>query len=101
MEKLRKASGTVAALFSFTAISIENSHRKIGPILARLGHYHLIATDASVAIGHMLNVTTVQMKRPTHSVKQDKIVAERVHLGKWEHVRRLGGFPESNRAQKL
>jgi hypothetical protein len=61
----------------------------------------LIAADAPVAIGQTLNMITAKMKRPTHPVEQNKIVAERVHLGKREHVERLGGFPESNRAQKL
>ena len=49
----------------------------------------------------MLNMITAQFNRPTHAVEQNKIIAERVHLGKREHVGHLGGFPESNRAQKL
>jgi hypothetical protein len=101
VQKLCKASRTVAALFSFTAISVEDSHRKICTVPAGLGHNQLIATNAPVAIGQMLNMITAQMKRPTHAVEQNKIVAERMHLGKREHVGRLGGFPQSNRAQKL
>ena len=38
VQKLCKASRAVAALFSFTAIGVENSHRKICTVLAGLGH---------------------------------------------------------------
>ena len=86
MHKLHETAGTIAALTDFAAIGIEDAVAEIGGRGAGCLHQQqLVKADACVAVSELLYLLRRQEHGLINSVNDDKVVAEAVHLGEFEH----------------
>ena len=88
-DKLHKAACAVAALLDLAAVSVENPVAKVDVVAARFFHdQYLIAAHAEMTVGQALQLWRAQVDPLRDAVKDDKIVAQTLHLGEFQaHVR--------------
>jgi hypothetical protein len=81
-QKAAKTSRPVAALAGLATVGIENTHEKVRIAGGWLRYDQLITTNTVIAICQLFHHNGVKVQRRAHAIEHDKIIAQRVHLGK-------------------
>ena len=81
MQKIRDATGAVAALPGFPAIGIENAVANVRSGLAGgLDQQQLIAADTEVPIREKADLLACQLHGLFQGIDDDEVIAETMHL---------------------
>jgi hypothetical protein len=85
-QKTAKTPRTVAALTGLATIGIKNAHKKVRIANGWLGYDQLVTTNAVITVCQLSDQRGVKIQWCAHTIKHDKIIAQRVHLGKGKHA---------------
>jgi hypothetical protein len=81
-QKTTKTARSVAALAGLATVGIKNAHEKVGITNGWLRYDQLVTANAVIAICQLFHHNGVKVQWRAHPIEHDKIIAQRVHLGK-------------------
>jgi hypothetical protein len=81
-QKTAKTPRSVAALAGLATIGIKNAHKKVRITNGWLRYDQLVTTNAVITVCQLSDQRGVKVQWRAHAIEHDKIIAQRVHLGK-------------------
>jgi hypothetical protein len=81
-QKTAKTPRSVAALAGLATIGIKNAHEKVRITNAWLRYDQLVTANAVIAICQLFHDNGVKLQWRAHPIEHDKIITQRMHLGK-------------------